>query len=99
MSEARLLSPADLGLERRELSGRHLLTLEQCRVHAERQAISSALRRNNENVTKAAHELGVSRMTLYRLIEKLQLANPEPSVEAKTTGTRTQDKPPARKPR
>ena len=99
MSEARLLSPADLGLERRELSGRHMMTLEQSRVHAERQAISSALRRNKDNVTKAAHELGVSRMTLYRLMEKLHLTKPEPPLEPKTAGARTQGKPHVQRPR
>jgi len=82
MCEARLIAPADLGLERRQLSRRRLMTLEQWRAHAEREAISDALRRNRKNVTQAAHELGVSRMTLYRLMERLHFAKPEAPVEA-----------------
>ena len=82
MCEARLIAPADLGLERREPSRRRLLTLEQWRAHAEREAISNALRRNRKNVTQAARELGVSRMTLYRLMERLNVARPDAPVDA-----------------
>lgn len=72
MCENRLISPADLGLERRAF-GRHLLTLDEARSTAEREAIQTALRRTHRNVSKAAQELGVSRVTLYRLMEKCGL--------------------------
>jgi len=36
-------------------------------------AICNALQKNNSNLTLAAHELGVSRVTLYRLIQKYGL--------------------------
>jgi len=89
MCEARLIAPADLGLERRESSRWRVMTLEQWRAHAEREAIANALRRNRKNVTQAARELGVSRMTLYRLMERLNVARPETSVEPQVIETKT----------
>ena len=72
MCEHRLITPADLGLERRAF-GRRMLTLDEVRSTAEREAIQTALRRTHKNVSKAAQELGVSRVTLYRLMEKCGL--------------------------
>ncbi|MFQ3788634.1 sigma 54-interacting transcriptional regulator [Halomonas sp. A29] len=69
MCEQRLIKPADLGLERRT-SSRNVVTLEEARNCAEREALLRALGRNKQKVKKAAEELGVSRVTLYRLIEK-----------------------------
>ena len=37
---------------------------------AEREAVAHALTRAGNNVTHAARELGISRMTLYRLMDK-----------------------------
>jgi len=45
-------------------------TLQASVDHAERTAIQMALIKNNENVNRAARELGVSRVTLYRLMSK-----------------------------
>jgi DNA-binding NtrC family response regulator len=45
------------------------MTLEQARIRAEDEIIRSTLRRSHNNVTEAARQLGVSRATLYRLIE------------------------------
>lgn len=72
MCESRLITPTDLGLERR-ISKRYQLTLEEARTAAEKEAILSALQRARNNVSHAAQELGVSRMTLYRLMEKCGL--------------------------
>lgn len=72
MCEGRLITPADLGLERR-ISKRLLQTLEEARLAAEKEAIRNALRRARDNVSRAAKELGVSRVTLYRLMEKCGL--------------------------
>lgn len=72
MCDNSLITPADLGLERR-ISGRHMLTLDEARSTAERAAIQTALRRTHKNVSRAAKELGVSRVTLYRLMEKCGL--------------------------
>ena len=69
MAEGRLISPADLGLEEHaEAPGWD--ALEQARTRAERGAISVSLTQAGKNVTEAAKQLGVSRMTLYRLMAK-----------------------------
>lgn len=70
MCENRLISPSDLGLERRCRSSRHIITLEQARDMAECEVIRSALVRNKFKIQHAAKDLGVSRVTLYRLMEK-----------------------------
>lgn len=72
MCDNSLITPADLGLERRT-SGRNMLTLNEARSTAERAAIQTALRHTHKNVSRAAKELGVSRVTLYRLMEKCGL--------------------------
>jgi len=65
----RYITPADLRLERR--SGRRdSVTLQEAREAAERQVIRSALGRNAQNMARAAEELQVSRMTLYRLMQR-----------------------------
>jgi transcriptional regulator of acetoin/glycerol metabolism len=50
--------------------------LDAARTLAERDAIRFMLDRTGRNVTHAARELGVSRMTLYRLMEKHRIASP-----------------------
>jgi DNA-binding NtrC family response regulator len=72
MSENRLLNPANLGLEKRIICDISL-TLEQARAHADNEIIRSALRRNKNNVSEAARQLGVSRATLYRLLQQTKL--------------------------
>jgi DNA-binding NtrC family response regulator len=75
MAEHPYLTPEDLGMERRASSiGR--LTLDGARTKAEIDAIRSALRRCQHNVSEAAKELGVSRATLYRLLERHALSGP-----------------------
>lgn len=70
MCEHRLIGPADLGLERRNGLFRDTGTLQKVRDTAECEAIKAALARNRHMVLHAARELGISRVTLYRLIEK-----------------------------
>lgn len=74
MSDNRLLAPSDLGLEKR-VSSNGFLTLEEARLRAEHDAIRRALRRNQNNVTAAARQLGVSRATLYRLLGRASHAD------------------------
>ena len=69
MSENRLLTPHDLGLEKR-IDGRMMMTLDAARAQAEHEAIRLSLRRNQNTVSEAARQLGVSRATLYRLLER-----------------------------
>ena len=72
MAEGPKIAPEDLELtspfEKYEGKG-----LREAREELERDLISKALARNRWNVTKAAEELGVSRPTLYELMEKLKI--------------------------
>ena len=68
MSDQRLVTAEDMGLA---ISVSPVgVGLEAIRTLAERDAISLTLGRVGRNVTQAARELGISRMTLYRLIDK-----------------------------
>lgn len=72
MCEGRLIMPDDLGLivENQEYS---LLSLEEARKKAEIGAILGAVKHCHNNMSQAAKALGVSRVTLYRLVDKYQL--------------------------
>lgn len=72
MSEHRLIRPSDLDLERRQRQ-RRCCTLEESRADADRSAIQDGLRQSRNNITQAADMLGISRITLHRLISKYQL--------------------------
>ena len=69
MSEGRLITPEDLGLRAPGPAGPGD-ALEDARVRAECDAIVESLHGNGFNKTRAARKLGVSRMTLYRLMDK-----------------------------
>jgi DNA-binding NtrC family response regulator len=69
LADGRLITPADLNLV--EQSSRfNGDALVESRVRAERDAICVSLANAGKNVTHAARDLGVSRMTLYRLLAK-----------------------------
>jgi DNA-binding NtrC family response regulator len=72
LSEGPYVIPTDLELERRSL-GRGFVTLDEARMAADREVIQSTLLRTRFNIARAAQELGVSRMTLYRLMEKYDI--------------------------
>jgi two-component system, NtrC family, response regulator HydG len=68
MTDQRLITPLDLGLVMAsEPVG---IGLDAVRTRAERDAIAQTLGRVGRNITRAARELGISRMTLYRLMDK-----------------------------
>ncbi|MGZ8258969.1 MAG: sigma 54-interacting transcriptional regulator [Caldimonas sp.] len=69
MAEGKLIMPADLGLEA-PTSPELQNVLDEARLRAERGAISSSLQQSGRNVAISARHLGVSRMTLYRLMVK-----------------------------
>jgi DNA-binding NtrC family response regulator len=52
---------------------RRQTSLKEAREFAERMAISASLEHTRSNVSRAARVLGVSRVTLYRLMEKHQI--------------------------
>ena len=74
LCENRLIRPEDLGLNRRGRE-RRIATLQQVREQAERNAIRDALHYCGHNISQAAKSLGVSRVTLYRLLERHSLEN------------------------
>jgi len=71
VAERALITPAELDLpdpwEEEDVS---IINLQGARERAERTAIELALRDSNFNLSQAANQLGVSRMTIYRLLEK-----------------------------
>lgn len=73
MCDTRLITPADLNLERRSGDREHIPTLAEVRAQAEKLAIRSAIRRNRGNIAAAARQLGISRVTLYQLMGKYGL--------------------------
>ena len=73
MCEGNLITPADLGLDSAPEPVMSVTTLHEARILAERDVINGALKRTGNNVTKAAALLDVSRVTLYRLINKHEI--------------------------
>lgn len=71
VAESGVIQASDLELEQGATD--HLMTLSEARTRADIQAIEQALAWCDQNVTEAASHLGVSRMTLHRLIRKYKI--------------------------
>ena len=89
MSDSRLITAADLELSNipEDLAS---FDLRNARARAERQVIQRALARSDGRLTAAARLLGVSRPTLYALLEAHGLsatAVPEPDAAVETPAT------------
>lgn len=76
MSEGKRLTAEDLELSQPNGAGQ-AASLKEARERVEREMIQQALRRHSGKITAAAAELGVSRPTLYELMEKLSIQKPE----------------------
>jgi two-component system, NtrC family, response regulator len=76
MAEGQVITSEDLGLGDVEGDGQ-LFNLREVRTRAERQAILQVFAVSNGNVSKAAEMLGVSRPTLYDLMEKYAIRAPQ----------------------
>ncbi len=74
LAEGRLIGPHDLGLPGPQADRSDGMQLGDTRSLAERAAIVASLERSGGNVTHAARELAVSRMTLYRQMAKHGIA-------------------------
>jgi len=70
MAEGNKITPADLEMDSAGVKYEGA-SLKEAREALEREMVLRALSRNNDNITRAAEELGVSRPTLYELMEKL----------------------------
>jgi two-component system NtrC family response regulator len=71
MCDGPRITPADL-----ELTGQivpEVLTLREARERVEKSLIEGALRRHAGNLTQVANDLGISRPTLYDLLQKLNV--------------------------
>jgi DNA-binding NtrC family response regulator len=69
MAEGRFIQPEDLDFERNQLE-EQTMSLELARASAESAMIQRALLHSRNRISHAASLLGVSRVTLYRLIDK-----------------------------
>lgn len=79
MAEGKRLTAADLELESPN-SAAMSLSLKDARESAEREVINRALRKHSGKIAPAANDLGISRPTLYELMEKLGIAKGEEQV-------------------
>ena len=69
MAEGKRVKPEDLDME--DSGPKQAVGLKDAREALERKMVLDALARNRDNMTRAAEELGISRPTLYDLMEKL----------------------------
>ncbi|OLE12471.1 MAG: PEP-CTERM-box response regulator transcription factor [Verrucomicrobia bacterium 13_1_20CM_3_54_17] len=75
MTSGSRVTAKDLELERdRGVVCSAATTLRQAREHVEREMVEQALKKNSGKITSAAAELGISRPTLYELMEKLGIS-------------------------
>lgn len=68
-AEGPTIKSGDLGLSSQ--SNTRLISLREAREDAERDAVQKALKRVNGNIARASEMLGISRPTLYDLLNKL----------------------------
>jgi len=73
MADQNTIGAEDLHLPSQRI-GTSIITLQECVAKAERAAVETALHKNRGNVNRTSRELGVSRVTLYRLLEKHAIA-------------------------
>jgi two-component system NtrC family response regulator len=75
MAEGKRLKPQDLELD--APSGAAAQTLKEAREALEREMVQKVLRKHAGKIAPAAAELGVSRPTMYELMEKLGIVRDE----------------------
>ena len=74
MASGPRVTSKDLELERDRGVSSDAATLRQAREHVEREMIEQSLKRHSGKITSAAADLGISRPTLYELMEKLGIS-------------------------
>jgi len=81
MAEGKRLTAEDLELSN-PIPGPAAASLKHARESVEREMITQALRKHFGKIAPAAVELGISRPTLYELMEKLGVHRPERPVDS-----------------
>jgi two-component system NtrC family response regulator len=76
MSEGKLVTASDLTLQQAPQDDSQLLPLREVRQRAEAQAVQRALAISGGNMSRAAELLGVTRPTLYDLVERTSASHP-----------------------
>jgi len=79
MCEGKMLTHHDLNLNNPRVQSM-LLTLDEARTQAEKDILTTALDASHNNVSEASRVLGVSRVTMYRLMRKYHLEETAPMV-------------------
>ena len=72
MADGTKITPENLELDDPRYRGQ---SLKQAREDLEKDMVSRALARNKGHLTRTASELGISRPSLYNLMEKLGISN------------------------
>ncbi len=75
VADDRQITPKDLGLEPGD-GQTEIITLRQARMAAEKHAIQQAMARADGKIAQVADILGITRPTLYDLMEKLDMGKP-----------------------
>ena len=78
MCDDRRLTSTDLELDSVE-GGTQMTSLKEAREQVEREMVTRALKRHHGKIAPAAVELGISRPTMYELMEKLGIQKGEPA--------------------
>jgi DNA-binding NtrC family response regulator len=73
LCEGKLIGVSDLGLDA-YVDVPEAKTLEDARASLDRSILEISLRNNGNNVSRAARQLGVSRVTFYRMMNKHNIA-------------------------
>lgn len=75
MSDGKKISLEDLEMESLDIETKSM-TLKDAREDVEKKLIIKAIARNDNNLSKAAADLGISRPTLYDMMDKLEIPRP-----------------------
>jgi len=74
MVDGRKITPADMELTH-VTQALPAITLREARENIEREMVIQALKRNAGKISAASNDLGISRPTLYELMDKLGISN------------------------
>jgi two-component system, NtrC family, response regulator len=79
MASGSRVTAKDLELQQSQDLVSSAATLREAREQVEREMVQQALKKNSGRITAAAADLGISRPTLYELMEKLGIAKERPN--------------------